>query len=164
METTTTKTMSKSEFKNRVSNIIAAVKEHAANDLTLSGEREWMGHTFASPFHYAAQSEFCMERRLAEVDKERQTSFMSDLSIGEWYGLSGLLDTVRKVVNEWKDNEVFIAEFILCLNWKSWEHHARKNAGWMELYAVLFEEVRDLLYDYYESDVQKSNYLWEYLD
>lgn len=157
--------MKKNEFGARLNSIFRAVAKEM-NGVQLERVNTWPGHTFDNIFHYAATSEKCMEMNLAEISgRERKTTFMSDLSIGEWArGWHGVFETTENSVRSWRDNVEFMAEFVLCLNWKSWEHHGRGNVNWSRFYALLFEGVRDLMYDYYEGDDEKTSYFWEYLD
>ena len=157
--------MKKNEFGARLNSIFRAVAKEM-NGVQLECVNTWPGHTFDNIFHYAATSEKCMEMNLAEISgRERKTTFMSDLSIGEWAGgWRGVFETTENAVRSWRDNVEFMAEFVLCVNWKSWEHHGRGNVNWSRFYALLFEGVRDLMYDYYEGDDEKTSYFWEYLD
>ena len=100
--------MKKSEFKNRLDEIISTAKEQFICT-KFEAVNNWMG-TPVNVFQYSATSERCMERNLSECGKERKTTFMSDLSIGEWYGLNGVLDTVKNAVSSWKDDEKYMAE------------------------------------------------------
>lgn len=156
--------MTKKEFTKEVNNIFASVRMEL-NGVKLESVGNWFGTPFKSPFQYGATSEYYMEKQLREVSgRERKTTFMSDLSLGEWYGLRGLFDTIKNAMTSWCNDVEYMAEFILCVNWKSWEHDARNNGGWTKLYVSLFEKVRDLMYRYYENDEEKTQYLYEYLD
>lgn len=157
--------MNKNEFKLRLGEILKNTAEQVqAQKIQLESCRDWFGHT-CNVFQYAATSEHNMERLLDVFGKgKRKTTFMSDLSIGDWYGLKGLLDTVKNAVPSWCSNHEYMAEFTLCLAWKAEEMYARKKNGWGLLYASLFEEIRDLMYDYYAGDDEKLHYYWQYLD
>lgn len=155
--------MEKSEFKIRLNEIVTATN-NAFNGVVFESVANWFG-TPVNAFQYAATSERCMERQLEDLKgDERKTTFMSDLSLGEWCGMKGALDTVKNAVSSWKDDEVYMAEFVLCVNWKAWEHDARGNSNWVRFWSFVFEHVRDLMYDYYSGDDEKTRYLWEYLD
>lgn len=154
--------MEKSEFTRRLNKIITATK-NAFNGVSFESVGDWFG-TPVNVFQYSATSEYNMERQLSKCGKERKTTFMGDLSRGEWFGMKGALDTVKNAVSSWKDDEVYMAEFVLCVNWKAWEHDARGNANWVRFWSFVFEHVRDLMYDYYSGDDEKTRYLWEYLD
>lgn len=156
--------MEKKEFNSRLRDVITKT-ENAFNGVKFESVASWMGQPVPNVFTYAAISERCMERQLNELKgMERQTTFMADLSIGEWCGVSSVLDTIKRAVSEWKDNVEYMAEFVLCVNWKAWEHAARENENWVKFWSFAFEQVRDLMYDYYADDDEKTRYLWEYLD
>jgi len=156
--------MNKKEFSSRVVSITTNALT-AISGKELEGTHNWFGSPVPSSFSYGALSELCMERQLRELKGcKRKTTFMSDLSVAEWFGLRSLLDTIKLALKSWKDDETYIAEFVLCVNWKAWEHSARGNNVWAVLYSALYEGVRDLMYDYYEGDNKKTSYLFEYLD
>ena len=156
--------MEKSEFKSRLNGIITATND-AFKGVVFESVAFWMGQKVPNVFVYAATSERCMERQLKDLKgEERKTTFMSDLSIGEWCGMKGALDTIKNDVSEWRDDVEYMAEFILCVNWKAWEHAARENKNWVNFWSFVYGRVRDLMYDYYADDDEKTRYLWEYLD
>lgn len=156
--------MKKTEFKNRVSGIMSQTMNACAG-YNFEPCRDWFGEPCINVFQYAATSEFNMQKRLEENGKSRISTFMSDLSIGEYVsGVNGVIDTARNAMNGWKDDEKMMAEFVLCVNWKAWEHAARENTNWAKFYSILFELCRDLMYDYYEGDSEKTSYFWQYLD
>ena len=156
--------MKKSEFNGRLLGILATAQENY-RQAKYEHVNDWFGQLVPNVFTYGAISERCMERQLKELKgTERQTTFMSDLSIGEWFGFNGVIDTVRNAVESWRNNKEYIAEFILCLNWKAWEHDARKKKNWVVLYSFLYDSILELMYDYYSGNEEKTSYLWKYLD
>lgn len=156
--------MTKKEFKSALLNIFAQVLTEL-NGTKLERVNNWNGEIIPAPIIYGAISERCMERQLKELSgRKRLTTFMSDLSVGEWFGLASFLDTIKNAMVSWKDDEKYMAEFVLCVNWKAWEHDARENYGWSALYSRLYDGIRDLMFEYYENEPDKSSYLWQYLD
>lgn len=157
--------MNKSEFCKRIDEILLTVGREM-NGIKLEPVNMWNVQEVPNVFAYAATCEHCVERQLEDLKGcERKTTFTADLSIGEWVsGWSGVFDTLRRCMVEWRDNVEFMSEFVLCVNWKAWEHHARQNFMWAKFYSLLYEGVRDLMYDYYEGDEDKTSYMWHYLD
>lgn len=154
--------MNKKEFEKRVRSIKNVVCENM-NGVTLENPRIWFGKPVTNVFAYGITCERCMEQNL--MKGERKTTFMSDLSIAEFMGgADAVFDTIRNAMTSWRDDEEYMAEFILCCNFKSWEHHGRGNMMWCKFWAIVYELVRDLVYDYYEGDEEKTHYVWEYLD
>lgn len=119
-------------------------------------------------FTYAAASERLFEMNLDAVGggRKRETTFYSDLAIAEWYGANSIIATCKRVLKSWISNCKYIAEFLLCVNYKAWEHNGRGNFGLSELYSVLYDLIRDLVYDYYEAtgDDDGRGYIYAYLD
>lgn len=158
--------MEKKEFDYRLSEIVRHLQEDAIeNESRFENVRTWLDKPMPNAIVYGAQSEYTMESQLMELKvEERKTTFMSDLSIAEWYRVSSVIDTMQRVIKNWVDDEEYIAEFILCVNWKAWEHDARGNHKWASFYSYAYECIVDLIYDYYEGDKEKTSYLWRYLD
>ena len=157
--------MTKKDFEKRIKSIFSQVLAEM-NGAEMESVSMWCGTRIGNVFQYGAVSERSMERQLMDLKGcERKTTFMSDLSIGEWCSSwRGVFDTIHRSMVSWKDNVEMMSEFVLCVNWKAWEHSARGNANWTKLYSLLYEGVRDLMYDYYEGDSQKTSYMWSYLD
>lgn len=157
--------MNKKSFEAEIKNVFGSVLKELSG-AQLESVTMWGEHRISSVFSYAAISERCMEKQLADMKGcERHWTFMSDFSIGEWVeGWRGLFDTIKRCMLEYRDNEEAMAEFILCVNWKSWEHHARNNSNWSRMYSLLYHGLIDLLYRYYENDANKTAYLFNYLD
>lgn len=156
--------MKKQEFNNKVHDVVKTMKDQMQGH-TLEAVNEWHGKHITGVFDYAAICEGLMERQLNYNGHERKTTFMSDLSIGEWCeGMLGVLDTWKRVMMYWKDDVVYMSEFVLCVNWKAWEHHGRSNNEWARFYSFLYEYTRDIMYDYYEGDEEKTSYMYNYLD
>lgn len=81
----------------------------------------------------------------AETGYKPMTTFYEDLSIADMFGVEAIKDTYKQVFKEWKHDYKFITEFIMALNWKSWEH--MKNQEYCSLYADLYYEARDWAFD-----------------
>ena len=83
-----------------------------------------------------------------------KTTFYTDFSIAEAYGLDAIRDTYERAFNEWKTNTEYVTELVMVLNWKSFVHHdmallaeqegdeltADSHTGLLELYCNLYEE------------------------
>lgn len=152
--------MTKKEFNKRLNDLQDFM---TINELPMERVNTWGGQLLPNVFAYGATSERCMEQNITKG--EREFTFMFDLSVAEWMeDKQGVLDYLKQAISEWKDNEHAMAELILSVNFKSWEHAARENHQWGYLYSELFYYVRDLTYDYYENDKEKTSYVWEYLD
>ena len=65
-----------------------------------------------------------------------KTTFYTDFSIAEWFGIDAVKDTYERAFKEWKSDYIYLTELAMCLNWKSWEH-SQKNKEFMELRKAL---------------------------
>ena len=114
---------------------------------------------------YAAACEMLFEKQLKEMTgRERISTFYGDLSIAEYFGIKGVLDTVKNVCRYWADSVEMFSEFVLCVNWKAWEHAGRNNDNWAKVYTELYYAIDELITQYYEGDEEKLDYYYRYLD
>lgn len=102
-------------------------------------------------FEYAYQNEVMFEKQCAEIGYKRQTTFYSDLSIAEAYGIKGVKDTYKRVVKSWLTNVVYFTEFVMCLNWKIYQHY-QKNPVLARAYNELWVEADKLAYNTYKGE------------
>lgn len=70
---------------------------------------------------------------------ETITSFWSDFTIADRFGVSAIKDTYKRAFNEWKNNYKYLTELVMVLNWKIWQFH-EKNNQYAEVYNKLWEE------------------------
>ena len=70
---------------------------------------------------------------------ETITSFWSDFTIADRFGVSAIKDTYKRAFNEWKDNYKYLTELVMVLNWKIWQFY-EKNNQYAEVYNKLWEE------------------------
>ena len=50
------------------------------------------------------------------------TTFYTDFSMAEPFGITAITDTYNRAFKEWKSNVVYLTELVMVLNWKIWEH------------------------------------------
>lgn len=121
-------------------------------------------------FGYANRCEGYFNAMAAECGYTRKTTFYHDLSIAEygqvyWGEANAIKDTFERVLKEWIDDVEFITEFVLSLNWKSWEH--ANNADMAEicqLYANLYYKAYDKVLSHYHTNQEALDYIFSVLD
>lgn len=74
---------------------------------------------------------------------ETKTTFWSDFSIADRFGIAAVKDTYKRAVTEWKTNAVYMTELVLILNWKCWNYH-KKNSILCQLYSDLYYKAYDI--------------------
>ena len=88
------------------------------------------------------------------------TTFFEDFSIADNYGLEAIKDTYKRGFKTAKAlGYKYLTEFVMILNWKSWEHHGNNDKEKTELYIDLYEEA-----DKYALDTLKGEELRYFLD
>ena len=118
-----------------------------------------------SVYEYANVCTKMFEANLGNVGNyRRRTTFYADLSIAEYYSEANVKDTYNRVMKEWLDNIEYITEFVLCLNWKCWEHHDRDNNGLAVLYHDLYYKAVDEVMEHYKNDQKALLYYYEITD
>lgn len=68
-----------------------------------------------------------------------KTTFWSDFSIADRYGIPAIKDTYNRAFQEWKDNYIYLTELVLVLNWKIWQWYETRES-YAEVYNELWEK------------------------
>lgn len=68
-----------------------------------------------------------------------KTTFYTDFSIADKYGIDAIKDTYNRAFNEWHTDTEYITELTMALNWKIWEHYEHNDA-YANLYNELWEK------------------------
>ena len=67
-----------------------------------------------------------------------KTTFYSDFSIADKFGVYEIADTFKRAFNDWKWDVEYLTELVMVLNWKTFEYY-EKNSEYTELYEGLWE-------------------------
>lgn len=68
-----------------------------------------------------------------------KTTFYTDFSIADQYGVAAIQDTYNRAFNEWKTDVEYLTELVMVLNWKIWRWH-QHNDAYAQLYNKLWSE------------------------
>ena len=112
-------------------------------------------------FQYAMGMEQCFEQFLQSVGKERKTTFFSDLSIAECYGINAVKETYRDVMASWGDHLEFMCEWVICLNQKIWQHYD-KHRELAKVYDDLWRKADDYCRKNFKGEELRKYY--DYID
>lgn len=159
--------MTKKDFNQRVSEMCDFVKAHKFD--AIGGEL--VLRKIRDPFTYGAWCERNFEMNLRE-DYERKTTYTSDFSIAEWCvpveGMNAIAATLRNALTNWCDSIEFFAEIIIVLNMKAWEHDARGNQEYSQMYYELYLMVKDLYFEWFDEENKQHDkameYYYDYVD
>lgn len=93
---------------------------------------------------------------MAENGYELQTTFWSDFSIADRFGLSAIRDTFNRAFREWKEDYEYLTELELVLNHKIWQYYETRpdiaslyNTLWEEASQYAVENLKDDELSYY---------------
>lgn len=95
-------------------------------------------------------------------DYQFKTTFWTDFSIADVFGVSAIKDTFNRAFEEWRDNYIYITELVLVLNWKLWEHYDKDNMTFAQIYNDFYREAYSYGYEHLEGDELK--YFFDTLD
>lgn len=159
--------MTKKDFNSRVKEMCDFVKAHEYDAIG----SELIQRNIRDPFTYGTWCERNFEMNLRE-DYERKTTYTSDFSIAEWCvpveGMQAIASTLRNALQNWRDSIEFFAEIVIVLNMKAWEHHARGNRGYSQMYSELYLMAKDLYFEWFDEENKQHEkavqYYYDYVD
>lgn len=159
--------MKKKEFNQKVSDMCAYVKQHEYDNM----RNELIQRNIRNPFTYGAWCERNFESNLRE-DYKRKTTYTSDFSIAEWFvpteGMNAIASTLRNALQIWRDDIETFAEIIIVLSMKAWEHAARGNQNYSQMYSEIYLMVKALYFDWFDEDNEQHDkamqYYYDYVD
>lgn len=79
-------------------------------------------------------------RQILENGYEIKTTFWSDFSIADAFGIDAIKDTFNRAFNEWKNNTEYVTELACVMSWKSCVWY-EKNNEYSMLYADYYHKV-----------------------
>ena len=71
---------------------------------------------------------------------ETKTTFWTDFSIADRFGVSEVTDTFERAMKEWKDNYIYLTELVLVLNHKIWYWYGKNQENLARLYDSLWKQ------------------------
>ena len=89
---------------------------------------------------------------MTQVENGFSTTFWSDFSIADRFGIPAIKDTYNRAFDEWKTDYRYLTDLVMVLNHKCWEHHHVGHARVSELYADLFYKAQDYAYENLQGD------------
>lgn len=86
-----------------------------------------------------------------------KTTFYTDFSIADGFGVDAIKDTYKRAFEGWKNNTEYVTELAMVLNWKIWEHYNR-NDRYARVYNDLWEQIDNWCMDNLKGDDLKYYY------
>lgn len=78
--------------------------------------------------------------QILENGYEIKTTFWSDFSIADAFGIDAIKDTFNRAFSEWKNNTEYVTELACVMSWKSCTWY-KKNNEYSMLYADYYHKV-----------------------
>lgn len=78
--------------------------------------------------------------QILENGYEIKTTFWSDFSIADAFGIDAIKDTFNRAFSEWKNNTEYVTELACVMSWKSCAWY-EKNNEYSMLYAEYYHKV-----------------------
>ena len=91
------------------------------------------------------------------IGYEPKTTFWSDFTIAERFGLSGVKDTYDRSIKSWKEDIVYMTELSMVLNHKGWIYH-EANEELSKYYFNLYNEIDNLIFQLFEDGSDEIHY------
>ena len=82
-----------------------------------------------------------------------QTTFYTDFSIADKFGVNAIKDTFERAFKEWKNNYIYLTELVMVMSWKSFEHE--RNYELCKLYSDLYYKSDKYAFDNLKGDELK---------
>lgn len=67
------------------------------------------------------------------------TTFYTDFSIADCFGLDAIQDTYNRAFESWKSDYKYLTELVMALNWKIWEWYEKDDSK-AKLYNDLYQK------------------------
>ena len=73
------------------------------------------------------------------------TTFYTDFSIADKFGIAAIQDTYNRSFKSWKSNINYITELVMVLNWKCWRWYEVNNE-YSRLYQQLYYKLDEWIF------------------
>lgn len=99
------------------------------------------------------------EKKISEKLNEEgfSTTFPSDFTIADAFGVKAIRDTFNRAFNEWKRDYRYLTHLVIALNHKIWEWR-KKNPEYAKLYDELWRKADKYACDMLEGDAASYFY------
>lgn len=85
---------------------------------------------------------------------EPKTTFYTDFSIADHFGINAIQDTAKRAFQGWNYDVEYMTELVMVLNWKIWEHY-ETNKTIARVYEALYMKFDQWCVDNFKGDELK---------
>lgn len=79
-------------------------------------------------------------------------TFYMDFSIADRFGEHAIKDTYRRSIKAWAENVDYMAELVIALNHKIWQHYYEGDMETAKLYDLLWREAHQKAVENFEDE------------
>ncbi|MDY5968650.1 MAG: hypothetical protein SPJ13_01340 [Bacteroidales bacterium] len=115
-------------------------------------------------FTHAAQQQALFNEQVSGNGYKPFTTFYSDLTIADVFGMKAVKDTYKRVCKSWLDNYKYFAEFIMALNIKCWYWYQNGNQDLSLLYHDLYYDAKNKYFDTHTENKEAISYYYDNVD
>lgn len=90
------------------------------------------------------------------------TTFWSDFSIADAFGVAAIKDTYNRAFKNWKSNYKYLTELVVVLNHKIWYYYQEGNEVYAKLYNDLWMKCDEWACEHLKGD--EAAYYYRVLD
>lgn len=94
--------------------------------------------------------------------EEFSTTFWSDFSIADAFGIPAIKDTYKRAFEEWKSHYMYLTDLVIVLNHKCWYWYEKHNEEYSQLYEELYYEAHEYALDNLKGE--EFDYYWRKTD
>jgi len=100
----------------------------------------------------------------ADMGYTQLTTAFNDFSIAEKFGINAIKDTFKNLVDYCTTDYKYLTELEIVTNKKCWKKYFDGEEELSALYSEMYYKVRDMFYEMFGEDEEKSNYHFELTD
>ena len=101
----------------------------------------------------AAAAQYRFEQTMLELNGyETKTTFYSDFTIADAFGVSAVIDTFDRSFESFGSNVVYMTEMSIVLNHKLWHHYHTGNEALLNVYDMLWKKLDEYCVNTFKGD------------
>ena len=77
------------------------------------------------------------------MEENFSTTFWSDFSIADAFGINAIKDTYKRAFKEWKKHYQYLTDLVIVLNHKCWYWYEHGNEEYSRLYEKYYYEAHE---------------------
>ena len=68
-----------------------------------------------------------VDETMSMIGYEPKTTFWTDFSVADKFGVEAIVDTFNRAFDEWHTNHVYLTELVMVLNHKIWQWYEKND-------------------------------------